>query len=112
MRTTTRKNTDDSVTTYYQLAHNTRNPKAKVPEVKVIYNFGRADTLNRDDLVRLCRSIARVCGVTVTDSITPEQTSTSKEQAGLPEDIKLVRSLKLGAVFFNRATLGKIRDRV
>nr|WP_200873704.1 IS1634 family transposase [Candidatus Magnetobacterium casensis] len=99
MRTTTRKNTDGSVTTYYQLAHNTRNPKTKVPEVKVIYNFGRADTLNRDDLVRLCRSIARVCGVTVTDSITPEQTSTSKEQAGLPEDIKLVRSLELGAVF-------------
>ncbi|MBF0488935.1 MAG: hypothetical protein HQK98_12330 [Nitrospirae bacterium] len=99
MRTTTRKNTDGSVTTYYQLAHNTRNPKTKVPEVKVIYNFGRADSLNRDDLVRLCKSIARVCEVTVTDNTCAEQSNTDKEQEGLPEDVKIVSSLELGAVF-------------
>ncbi len=97
LRTTTRKNTDGSVTTYYQLAHNTRNPKTKVPEVKVIYNFGRADNINREDLVRLCKSIARVCGVTVADNTCTEQSYTDKE--GLPEDIKIVSSLELGAVF-------------
>ncbi len=97
LRTTTRKNTDGSVTTYYQLAHNTRNPKTKVPEVKVIYNFGRADNIKREDLVRLCKSIARVCGGTVADNTCTEQSYTDKE--GLPEDIKIVSSLELGAVF-------------
>jgi hypothetical protein len=67
LRTISRKNKDGSTVTYYQLAHNERHPETKKSVVKVIHSFGRADELNRDELVRLCRSIARVCGVTVLD---------------------------------------------
>ena len=73
LRTATRKNKDGSVVTYYQLAHNVRNPESKVSEVNVIYNLGRADTVKRDDLVRLCKSISRVCGLTIQDNFDSEQ---------------------------------------
>ena len=53
--------------TYYQLAHNERDPETKKPIAKVIHNFGRADQLDRDTLVRLCCSIACVCKLTVSD---------------------------------------------
>ena len=60
LRTTKRKNKDGSVVEYYQLAHNERHPETKKPVARIIHNFGRTDELDRDDLVRLCRSIARV----------------------------------------------------
>jgi len=68
LRTTKRKNKDGSIVEYYQLAHNMRNPQSKKPIAKIIHNFGRADQVKREDLVRLCRSIARVCGLTVSDT--------------------------------------------
>lgn len=52
--------TGGSAVVYYQLAHNERDPITRKPVAKIIHNFGRADKLDRDDLVRLCRSIARV----------------------------------------------------
>lgn len=82
LRTTSRKNKDGSIITYYQLAHNERNPKTKVPEVNVIYNLGRADTVKREDLVRLCKSISRVCGLTIHDNFDTEQFDTT--EAGIP----------------------------
>ncbi len=69
LRTTKRKNKDGSVVQYYQLAHNVRDPITRKPVAKILHNFGRADKIDRDQLVRLCRSIARVCGVTVIDPI-------------------------------------------
>jgi hypothetical protein len=59
LRTTKRKNRDGSVVEYYQLAHNVRHAETGSPIAEIIHNFGRADEINRDDLVRLCRSIAR-----------------------------------------------------
>ena len=67
MRKTTRKNRDGSTVEYYQLAHNVWNPTKKHATAKIIHNFGRADLLDHDELVRLCKSIARVCGLVVTD---------------------------------------------
>ena len=67
LRTTQRKNKDGSVVTYYQLAHNERHPVTRKPVAKIIHSFGRADELDRDQLVRLCNSIARVCGIHVID---------------------------------------------
>ena len=67
LRTIRRKNKDGSVVEYYQLAHNERHPDTHKPVAKVVHSFGRADELDRDELVRLCKSIARVCGVTVID---------------------------------------------
>jgi len=97
LRTTKRKNSDGSVVEYYQLAHNVRHAKTGSPVAEIIHNFGRADELDRDELVRLCRSIARVCGVEVHDPMGPAQAPTADDRpAALPEDVKLVRTIELG----------------
>jgi len=70
MRTTHRKNRDGTTVTYYQLAHNIRRAESKTPVAEVIYSFGRADQLDREELVRLCKSIARICGVVIHDPFT------------------------------------------
>ena len=67
LRTTRRKNKNGTATEYYQLAHNERHPETGKTVAKIIHSFGRADQLNRDALARLCRSIARVCGLSVID---------------------------------------------
>ena len=69
LRTTRRKNHDGSEVVYYQLAHNTRHPDSGQTVAQVIHTFGRADALDREALVRLCRSIARVCGLKVEDPV-------------------------------------------
>lgn len=79
LRTTKRKNKDGSVVTYYHLAHNVRHPETKQSTPRIIHNFGRADELDRQQLVRLCRSIARVCELKVTD---PLQTVKSPQRNG------------------------------
>ena len=104
LRTTRRKNKDGSVVEYYQLAHNVRHAETGRPVAEIIHNFGRADELDRDDLVRLCRSIARVCGLEVRDPLaSPEQTSTPAGESGLPEELKLIRTLALGVPFVTEA---------
>lgn len=67
IRTTRRKNKDGSVVEYYQLAHNKRDPITKKPVAHIIHSFGRADQIDRDSLVRLCKSIARICDLEVHD---------------------------------------------
>jgi len=85
------------VVQYYQLAHNVRHAKTGSPVAEIIHNFGRADELDRDELVRLCRSIARVCGVEVHGPMVPAKASVADDRpAVLPEDVKLIRTLELG----------------
>ena len=67
LRATKRRNRDGTTVSYYQLAHNVWDPGTKRASAQIIHSFGRADALDRDDLVRLCRSIARVCGLEVHD---------------------------------------------
>lgn len=62
IRVTSRKNKDNSVVKYVQLAHNVRNPKTGSPQAEVIHNFGRMDELDMDALRRLARSIQRFLG--------------------------------------------------
>ena len=89
---------------YFQLAHNVRHAETGQPVAEVIHNFGRADELNRDDLVRLCRSIARVCGLEVRDPLAlPAESSVSPDIAALPQDVKLIRTLGLGVPFVAEA---------
>lgn len=95
LRTTQRKNRNGSTVTYYQLAHNIRHPESKTPVAEVIHNFGRADRLNREDLVRLCKSIARVCGLVVQDPLDIQQHDI---KAALPEDMKYTKTIELGTV--------------
>jgi transposase len=94
LRTTKRKNQDGSVVEYYQLAHNERHPVTRKPVAKIIHNFGRTDNLDRDELVRLCRSIARVCGLTVLDPL--DQARFSRE--GVPNDLKIKNTVSFGSV--------------
>ena len=69
LRETKRRNRDGSVVSYLQLAHSERHPDTGVPSAKVIHNFGRADSIDRDALARLVASISRF--------IEPEQALTS-----------------------------------
>jgi hypothetical protein len=44
---------------YLQLAHNEWDPVARQSKVRVIYNFGREDQLDREAIVRLIGSLQR-----------------------------------------------------
>jgi Transposase DDE domain len=73
LRTTRRRNQDGSIVEYYQLAETRWDPVKRRPTAQIIHNFGRADTLDREALVRLARSITRVChgGVDVPAELAP-----------------------------------------
>jgi len=96
LRTTKRSNKDGSVVEYYQLAHNERHPVTRKPVAKIIHNFGRTDSLDREELVRLCRSIARVCGLTVLDPLDDKQGQTIFDGTGLPKDLKIKNTVSFG----------------
>lgn len=96
LRTTRRKNKDGSIVEYYQLAHNERHPVTGKPVARIIHSFGRADEMDRNHLVRLCQSIARVCGLQVIDPLTDTDGKALDSSMGLPKDLKLIRSLSLG----------------
>ena len=97
LRTTKRKNKGGSVVEYYQLAHNKRHPVTRKPVAKIIHNFGRTDELDRAQLVRLCRSIARVCGLTVLDPL-DQQHQAIHAEVGLPGDLKIKNTVSFGCV--------------
>ena len=96
LRSTKRKNKDGSTVEYYQLAHNERHPQTRKPVAKIIHNFGRADQLDRQELVRLCHSIARVCGLIVTDPYDEAVASSEKASFGLGENLTMRQTLALG----------------
>jgi transposase len=98
LRTTKRKNKDGSIVEYYQLAHNERHPVTRKPVAKIIHNFGRTDSLDREQLVRLCRSIARVCGLTILDPLDPKGNQGLSVETGLPENLKIKNTVSLGCV--------------
>ena len=98
LRKTKRKNKDGSTTEYYQLAHNERHPVTKRTVAKIIHSFGRTDAIDRDGLVRLCRSIARVCSLRVIDPMDEEYPRQFTSSIGLPENLKLKKTTALGCV--------------
>ena len=98
LRTTKRKNKDGSTAKYYQLAHNERNPATGKAVAKIIHNFGRADQLDRQQLVRLCRSIARVCNLTITDPYADPQNAAAFENLAFPKEFKIERTVEMGTV--------------
>jgi transposase len=59
IRQISRKNKDGSKVTYVQLAHNERDPEKGCAVAKILYNFGRIDELDVDQLKRLAGSISR-----------------------------------------------------
>ena len=99
LRTTKRKNKDGTVTKYYHLAHNIRHPDTGRSVPKIIHGFGRADQVDRDQLVRLCRSIARVCGLQVVDPIEHAGLDEQSESAKLFEAVRIIKTLAYGRVY-------------
>ncbi len=97
LRTSKRKNKDGSIVTYFHLAHNERDPQSGHSIPKIIHNFGRADQLDRQDLVRLCRSIARVCGLEVRDLL--ESDDPWNGEPSLPDDVSFVGARELGTTW-------------
>jgi len=62
IRTTTRKSRDGTVVRYVQLAHNEWDSQAGYSRVRVLFNLGREEDVDREGLKRLVRSIARFLG--------------------------------------------------
>ena len=99
--------------TYYHLAHNVRHPETNQPTPRIIHNFGRADQLDRQQLVRLCRSIARVCELKVTDPLQAVSPLPEEQVEDWPETLELVQTLELGTLvviqaLWERLGIGKI----
>lgn len=59
IRKINRKNKDGSTVTYVQLVHNERDKQKGYAKAKILYNFGRIEHLNVEQLKRLVRSISR-----------------------------------------------------
>jgi hypothetical protein len=74
LRRTERRTKDGSVV-YLQLAHNEWDPVAKQSKVRVIYNFGREDRLDRAAIVRLIGSLQR--------ALEPDQALATEAAPGL-----------------------------
>ena len=102
LRLTKRKNKNGDVVEYYQLAHNKRHPVTRKPVAEIIHNFGRADKLDREELVRLCQSIARVCGLDINDPFA-EDTDEKERQNDFTDDIRIIRTVSLGCPFIIEA---------
>ena len=87
LRETKRRNRDGSTVSYLQLAHSERHPDTGVPSAKVIHNFGRADSVDRDALARLVQSISRF--------LEPEQALTVAHGA----EVEVLDSRRLGGAW-------------
>ncbi|GAB88829.1 IS1634 family transposase [Gordonia rhizosphera] len=96
LRETRRKNKDGSTVSYLQLAHNERHPSTGASTAKVIHNFGRAETVDRDGLARLVSSISRF--------LAPEQVAA----AGAGEGVEILDSRRLGGAW----TLDRLWERL
>ena len=72
---------------YLQLAHNERHPVTGNSTAKVIHNFGRAETVDREALARLVASISRF--------LTPEQAMVAAAGA----QVEVLDSRRLGGVW-------------
>jgi len=72
LRTTKRRNQDGSEVRYYQLAENVWDKDKGCAVAQVVYNFGRADQLDRAKLERLAKSILRILGSEATLAADPD----------------------------------------
>lgn len=109
LRTTRRKNKNGTVTEYLQLAHNERDPATNNTVARIIHSFGRADQLDREALVRLCKSIARICDIKIIEPLAEE----AGQNGLLPKDVTISQTLELGTVMtiemlWERLEIGKL----
>ena len=96
LRKTTRRNRDGSTVSYLQLALSEWDSDKARSVARIVYNFGRADQLDRAVLERLCRSIARFCDIDIVDrSSLPTDVS--------HEHIEIVEAPMVGVIWLVRA---------
>lgn len=91
IRTTSRKNKDGSSVQYLQLTHNERHPVTGQSQAKVLYNFGRADVLNKEKLRGLAQSIGRLLG--------EEPVINDEVSQPVAEPLKLISSKPMGGAW-------------
>lgn len=91
LRTTKRRNKDGSIAVYHQLAENTWDPNLGCAVAKVVYNFGRSDAAQADNLRRLAHSILRV----VDGKVCADTGDTS----AVPPDIDVLWTRSFGPVW-------------
>ena len=95
LRETKRRNADGSVVRYYQLAENTWDRTRGCAVAKVVYSFGRADSLDRETLRRLAASILRVCE----DDATRGAALRSADGTSVPDGVVLRDARPFGGVY-------------
>jgi hypothetical protein len=87
LRRTERRTKDGGSVGYLQLAHNEWDPVAKQSKVRVIYNFGREDQLDRDAIRRLIGSLQR--------ALAPEEALATQAAP----DLRFVESRPMGGAW-------------
>src|SRR5258707_15050528 len=60
VRTTSRRTKDGAAVRYLQLAHNEGDASAGISRPKILFSFGREDSLDRDAIERLVVSLTRL----------------------------------------------------
>jgi transposase len=92
IRKISRKNKDGTRVTYVQLAHNERDPVKGFAVAKVLYNFGRLQDVDVDQLKRLVKSISRF--------LTPEDVLQAQAALeGEEPDIKWTSCKSYGGIY-------------
>lgn len=91
VKTSTRRNKDGTPVRYLQLAHNEWDRESASSKTKVLYNFGRAEQLDRAAIERLIASLSRLLGTT-------PSTGGAAEAVGAP-GLSFVESRPLGGAW-------------
>ncbi len=73
---------------YVQLAHNYRDPKTGRSKTQVLFNFGRADRVDREAIRRLIKSLAKLLG--------PEEAAEIHKQLGAEFGFEFLGARQLG----------------
>lgn len=91
LRQTSRTNQDGSKVTYLQLAHNEWDAEAGHARARILYNFGRADQVDRAALERLVRSICRF--------LSPEAVAQAEALLAGRTDVRIARARDFGGAW-------------
>ncbi|MCR4403677.1 MAG: IS1634 family transposase [Firmicutes bacterium] len=90
IRTTTRTNKDGSVVRYLQLAHNEWDSEAGRSRVRVLFNLGREEKVDKEGLRRLVKSISRF--------LSPEEAARSQVEG--VDGLRFISSKPMGGAWF------------
>jgi hypothetical protein len=88
LRVTERRSRHGSTVSYYALAENEWNAKAKRSETRVVHSFGRADQLDKAALSRLVASINRVIDADAADAL-PSRGKTAVSEINIDAVLEL-----------------------